>query len=264
MSTERLARDLARKVAATPSVTGLGLHMCTLLTWDPSTLTGSVDLDGTVLSDLPIESATDAFSWTPGETVLVHSWHPPDGHKRRGFGSYWIRGRLFRPGAENAAKVLDALRNSFASQISAEVFGDRIHTATVAALETTASDTFVDLDTVGPTVPDVEIVAGIAVVLLNCGGQVSAPTGIGSETQYLGVAVSGATTRAATTADSYALQVINHNVDGVNHSIGARAGIAVPLTGLNPGTHTFTAKYRIGFSGETGSFYDRTMIVIAL
>jgi len=81
----------------------------------------------------------------------------------------------------------------------------------------------------------------------------SAETGsTGSGIAYMSYAVSGATTVAA--IDGRALQVQGSNF--------TRASATSVITGLTPGSNTFTAKYRI--TGGTGTWRDRDIVVIPL
>jgi hypothetical protein len=266
---DRLNVELARGIAGAaqpPAVLGLGLHMATLLTWDPSTLTGSVDLDGDVLSDLPIESAIDAFSWLPGETVLVHSWHPPDGHRRRGFGSYWIRGRIFRPGAANAAKVLQALQNSFAKQIAAEIAAENIFSATALGTETRADTAGFGTLSGGPTLTVSVGNTGKVIVHLSTsiiGTEAAAEPGIARAGGRMSVSLSGANTAAGSSDRSVAILGQFASAPGTTDviEVGGRFGTTFALDELNPGDTVFTAQYARLFPGTTCDFTDRTIVV---
>jgi hypothetical protein len=74
----------------------------------------------------------------------------------------------------------------------------------------------------------------------------------GSVIAYMSYAVSGLTTVAA--SDGRALQVQGQNF--------TRASATSVITGLTPGSNTFTAKYRT--SGNTSTFRDRDIVVIPL
>lgn len=127
-------------------------------------------------------------------------------------------------------------------------------TAQVATSESTASTTYTDLTTPGPAVT--VTTGAVALVIVECGMD-----NTGTADSFMSFAVSGATTRAA-------------NADGDNDAAsfdGQLAGTAgandspvriTLLTGLTPGSNTFTAKYRV--TGGTGGFTDRRIIVIPL
>jgi hypothetical protein len=118
----------------------------------------------------------------------------------------------------------------------------------VAASENRALTTYGDLATVGPAVT---LVTGAQV-------KVSLSVWAGNSTiangAFMSVAVSGATTQAA------------RDIEAVGIAIGAaandtkKAGHTVPMTGLTPGTNTFTCKYR-AVTGGTATFLERFIIV---
>jgi hypothetical protein len=115
-------------------------------------------------------------------------------------------------------------------------------TNTVATSQNTASTSYVDLATVGPTV---SIETGTAVevtltaTLLNSASSVS----------FMAFAISGATTVAA--ADNFCIQY--------PVTVQARVSARYLITGLTAGTNTFTAKYRA--AAGTATFADRVITV---
>jgi hypothetical protein len=96
------------------------------------------------------------------------------------------------------------------------------------------------------------MVTGTSVLLIYSGGAYK-PAG-GGNSCYMAVAVSGATTLAA--SDGW-----NATIDG-NTFAQSIAGNIVVLTGLTAGTNTFTVKYRV--NGSTFHFFDRGLAVIRL
>jgi hypothetical protein len=75
-------------------------------------------------------------------------------------------------------------------------------------------------------------------------------------TSFMGFAVSGATTRAA--SDTTAWVVKNPG----NSQVLMQGSATFLVTGLTAGSNTFMAKYRV--DGGTGTFANRTIIVIPL
>ena len=146
------------------------------------------------------------------------------------------------PGVASAAGrliVTDAL-NSIAERVPGQDFE--------TASESTASTTYTDLATVGPSVSvatGTEALVIISAVLWN------ATAGSRAITAY---AVSGVTTDAAN--DTRAL--MNNCGDGSN-DLG-RFSVVNLHTGLTAGTNVFTMKYRA--SANTASFDNRTITVI--
>lgn len=286
MSADQLVTDLARATVQKPTGTGLGIASATILTWDSNSLRGTLDYQGTILTDIPVLSGTDALTWQAGDEVILDTWYPPDGHRGKGFGSFMIRGRVVRPGSANAQRIISFLQTELAKTIvdelveqllvspagqdlAAFVIGQRVHSASVAATVTlTGEETFDDLPgSVGPTVPNVEISdAGIAVVMLSSAIFCHVPVEAGTASGYMGVEVSGATSVAASVDESLLNQGTNPTGTGAGtlYTDAQRATSVRPLAGLNPGTHTFTAKYRNTSSTASAQFGDRSIVVIAL
>jgi hypothetical protein len=254
--------DLAKAVAKKPDPTGqVRRSSATLLTWDAAELRGSVDWNGTIIEDVPILGALDAFSWVAGDEVVIDLVPGSNG----GFASPMILGRVFRPRAANADKVLQGLQNSFAKEISAEIFAERISFAEDAAIVTATSTGFQDLG--GPSV-QVEISAiGRALVFLSCaisGRDTSAAGADASHGGRMSFEISGATTQAASTPRSVAARSqIRATGLVTENEIGYRMGTTAVVDGLNPGTHTFKTVYAQLFIATPTDFVDRTLAVIA-
>lgn len=128
------------------------------------------------------------------------------------------------------------------------LIGASLLTATVATLQTTASTSYTDLATAGPTVT---LTTGTRALVTVSGLVQNDP----SVSAFMGFAVSGATTIAA--ADTKAL-VVGGNFDG-RVTVGASRTFLVTLTA---GSNVFTAKYRM--SGGTGTYSNRDIIVQAI
>lgn len=112
--------------------------------------------------------------------------------------------------------------------------------------ESTASGTYVDLTTVGPSVT---ITTGTEAILwIGCGMSNSTTAG-----GAMAFAISGATTTAPADANSYGYQSAA--------SAGGRSAWIGKVT-LTAGSNTFTAKYRV--NGGTGFFDTRRLGIIAL
>lgn len=114
--------------------------------------------------------------------------------------------------------------------------------ASVTTNQTTTSTSYTDLATVGPVATLVTGTAALVAIFaaLSCtaGG-----------TALMGFAVSGATVLAA--SDTQAL-----SNPGTTFF---QFGVLFEVTGLTPGTNTFTVKYRV--TGATGSFVSRQIVV---
>lgn len=124
------------------------------------------------------------------------------------------------------------------------------NTTGVLTSETTASTTFANLATIGPSVT---VDTGPhALVITHCQVENS-----GAGSAYAGVEVSGASSIAP--ALNRAINVFN--APGVRVGAGTAVLYAAGLL-LTPGSNTFTMKYRV--SSGTGTFADRRIIVMPL
>lgn len=122
-------------------------------------------------------------------------------------------------------------------------------TARVNTAQTTASTSYVDLATVGPSLT--ATTGTIAIILF--AAEVANATS--NSLTKCSVAVSGATTVAA--SDSWTL-----SFDGNAAGNFSRAAMVHIFTGLNSGSNTFTMKYAVGSS--TGTFQNREINIIPL
>lgn len=149
---------------------------------------------------------------------------------------------------ENAAylNAVGALNNANKAALNTLVNGAA--TATVATSETTTSTSYADLTTTTDTVTVTIGNSGMALVLLQANG-----TSTASNYSYIGFAISGASTIAA--SDSMALQ---YSV--WSSGIQTQAGAPFLVTGLTAGSTTFKMKYRV--AGGTGTFLNRRISVI--
>lgn len=125
-----------------------------------------------------------------------------------------------------------------------------IASATVATSQTNTSTSYADLATVGPAVT---LTTGTEVIVtLSCNAFRASGTG---STSFCGVAVSGATTLAASDANAAYMTVTTANT---NQQIARR----FKITGLTAGSNTFTMKYK-NESG-THTYLNRDITVEAL
>lgn len=119
-------------------------------------------------------------------------------------------------------------------------------TATVATSQTTTSTSYTDLATVGPTVTVTTgpmALVGLYNANLNSSGTTAS---------LMSYEVTGASAQAP-----------NDNIAvGVATTTGTRAGALFLVTGLTPGSNTFTCRYRVG--GGTGTYVDRRILVVPL
>lgn len=124
-------------------------------------------------------------------------------------------------------------------------------TATVVTSESTTSTSFTDLTTAGPAVT---LTTGTKALVIVSGELYQSTVDRGL---YMGFAVSGATTIAASAANSIGIY------NGANDQVSVKFSGTFVVT-LTAGSNTFTAKYaRRGASG-TAVFNDRNITVINL
>ena len=128
--------------------------------------------------------------------------------------------------------------------------GSNALAASVATNETTSSTTYTDLATVGPSVT---LTTGTSVIVWI---QTTMYRTTSGNSAYISVAVSGATTSAATDARS-----TNATEFGANGALSIST--VVYITGLTPGSNTFTMKYKID-GGAAYNYYNRNIAVLAL
>lgn len=121
----------------------------------------------------------------------------------------------------------------------------------INTIQTTTSATYVDLATAGPSATVTIGASGTAIVMLTA----QAMTASSGVEAYMGFAVSGATTVAA--SDTQALVSATRNTGDT-----PKSAATFWVTGLNAGSTTFTSKYRSGTSGTLASFDYRNIIVI--
>lgn len=123
----------------------------------------------------------------------------------------------------------------------------------VATSQTTTATSYSDLASVGPAVTVTIGSTGKALVALHS-AIANATSNLAS---YAGFAVSGATTVAASDAQAIGFT-------SPSSGAGIRAGTTLVVTGLNPGSTTFTAKYRMDPGVGPATFVDRRLAVTPL
>lgn len=118
---------------------------------------------------------------------------------------------------------------------------------TILAVEQTASTSYVDLTTVGPTI---SLTTGTDALVI-WGAQIMSD--INNVSSFVSVTVSGATSIAATTDN--ALRIYNQ--------LNRRTQMSqfCYYDNLNPGTNVFTMKYATGGAGATCTFDRRRMVI---
>jgi hypothetical protein len=154
-------------------------------------------------------------------------------------------------GTPTALVLTNATGLPTAGLVNAAVTPDKLSTGatttSVATSESTATTSFTDLTTAGPARTVTIGANGIALVIVS-----SHSFNTTASDTFHGFAVSGATTIAANDTNSKITSLTTGNT----------ASGAFLVTGLTPGSTTFTSKYRV--AAGTGSWLRRQIAVIPL
>lgn len=157
--------------------------------------------------------------------------------------------------------VEELLTSQAGRDLAAFVLSSRIKSATAAPSVLTSSSTYVALSG-GPEVTDVPVSdSGKMLVLVGCEGAVSSAIGQPDQAAAMSFAISGATTRPASDDEAYIVAYVDADELSFFHG---RSMAAAEITGLNPGMHTVSARYRKVFGGGDVDFSLRTLIAIGL
>lgn len=230
----------------------------TILTWNSETFENTVRFRGTTLVNLPVMAGTDALTFVPGDKVGIMHWAPSGGS-----GVFWILPRIIVPGSGAAEQAIAALKTNLGRSVALAVFGEAIRIDEHSQVLSITSTSFADpaIGDPGPTVEDVTISdTGRALVFVSADLSPT-PDGTGDTSNLeMGIQVSGAT---SISAGSAVVRLGQGTVDGstLSSPSGELAGVDM-IDGLNPGVHTFTAKYRVSATSGTGTVSIPTMIVI--
>jgi len=244
--TEDLAA-LWRPAPAAPSLP-VAYRQGTVLTFDPATLSNTVEVGGTVLTDLPLLGVGEASLLTAGSVVgiLVIGG--------TGAKNMVIIGRLVLPGTADAEEAIGLL-NSL------------VFAATVVTQEGRSSTTFGDLATVGPEVTVAVRPSGRLLVVCTCQIQWVESVASPQRGGWATVEMSGANTVTTTTARDVVLPTANLGLTSPGTTAMAFQGSycsAGVFDGLDTGSTTVTMKYASQYSGETVDFGRRNLVVMTL
>jgi hypothetical protein len=221
----------------------------TVLSFDPNTLSNTVDVGGTVLVDLPLLGVGEASLLTPGSVVGIITIVSTTGAD-----TWAILGRLVTPNTPQAADAVSLLN----SQIQSASVEEQINTAQTA---------FDDLPgSFGPSVAINVGPSGRILILCTCQiGYIDPDNGSSNGSGGWVVAeMAGANTGVAN------LVLLPYQ----QLSVGTTAGLSVlnvmSVTSqgvyefLNPGLTFVTMKYASVVPGKPVDFSRRTITVIAL
>lgn len=264
--------DLSRLLVQQPQP-GARFGQGTLREWNPATFEHVIEWRGLRIRDATILAGVDALTWQPGDQVLLLG---ADQSGRRGWTDWMVLGRAITPGPGAGEQAIDWMTTALASRLARQLLGEATHTAYVAAYEGQSHTlTWADLATPGPAVSNVEIgESGTALVILSARIDITYGWGTGYSganlmTAMMGLEITGATSRPpdpwASLEKSGQLFASTGQVTGGATVSSSKVLI---IQGLNPGVHTFTAKYRtIAVPTDTGAmaeYSDRLLAVLPL
>lgn len=238
-----------------------------IVAWDPETFRNKIDIGAAQpLVDLDVHAGTDALSWEPGHVVVLEGY---DAGGQGGWGTWWITGRVIKPGSGNAEAIIEFMRGSLARQISAEIFAARVHYDVIAGEARRTSEEFGDPTTgdPGPAVTGVEISStGVALVMWSSWNRSYTGTAV-SDIDYgvMSIGITGATTRTPSEVEGLRIQAVGADSTAVQfQSLAVSASLAnfIVVEGLNEGLHDFGAKYKT--YADNSYFSQRSLIVIGL
>lgn len=200
----------------------LGFRQGTLLAWDPSTESNTVQIAGQEFTDLPV-LAVGTIAMAVGDLIGVLRYKS----------TYLILGRI-APAGTGALQTRAAL---------------------VIPLETSSRTTWGDLTTVGPTVDAYIGSSRQALVLLTAA--VGVPNG---DSAMMNVEVSGASTISANLANAAYLGTAPGSTSGAQGSASGQV-LLTAADGLNHGLNTFKAVYQT-LHGQACGWQNRRLTVI--
>jgi hypothetical protein len=235
-------------VLAPPPASGsaaVGYRQGVIRSYDQTTGANTVDVGGATLTNLPLLNTSEALLLVPGAVVGVLTAGP----------SWFILGRVTVPGTPEALSAL--------SMISS-----RIVAAVDLAQGTRSSNSFGDLSgaSVGPSVTVSISASGKALAFWGAGYGATG-TWESLSTSGTSVAVSGATTRAASSDYSLGHHMefpVSPNPGNALSNTSHQNSLMHLFEGLNPGSNTFTMKYRNLRNAGNVQFDTREIAVFAL
>ena len=239
-------------------------------TWDPDTFENTISYRGATLTNVPVASGLEALTYQPGDVLMLSRWQPTGG------GATSIRigagGRVIIPGTGAAAKAIQFMQTTLAKQLAAQIFAERIHVSDGWGFQAqTDQITWSDggLGANNPTLTDIEITdAGFALITLT-GRMIidnvhtTVPGALmGAQ---MSMQITGATTVSPDSFGGGAFLEHRHKIAGTAsgdwNSIMA-ASVIVPQV-LNPGLHTFAARYSSAVGDNLILVDDPSIAVIA-
>lgn len=243
--------------------------------WDSDTFENTVEWRNQTLTNLPVLAGTDALSFRFGDPVALLGWG-----NGTGTSTWFILGRAVFPGPTTGAQVVEFMQSTLVAQLiddivtqlltspageelAAFVMAQRV-SVSIFASGTRSSTTYGDLDYGSGPQPGVTVTANITdsgKALVGIGSRIIAGQGTDHSGGEASVEVTG-----ATSLGPGFVTFINSKTSDPGSIVGTQVGgMSFAVYTLNPGSNTFTGKYR---SLEAGAppvgFGGNTLVVFAL
>lgn len=226
--------DLAPILADRPAQ-GVGYRQGIIKSWNSVTAENTVEVDGAVLTNLPILNTSEALLLQPGDVVGVLA-----------VGESWaILGRLTVPGTAAAASSL--------SLIGRQIVIDRVPTQD----STTTGTSWVHLG--GPKVTATIRQSGRALVFVSAQIGWVDLTASGAMGGSAALSVDGQPPQEPDRVSAY-IQPVGTS----SHVMIVQAANFVLVEGLTPGPHTFELVYRSYTHGKQADFDNRVLAVLGM
>ena len=210
-----------------------------IVTYNQVTGANTVRVGRATLTDLPLLGVAEAATYVPGSVVAIQS-------TRR---QMYIVGRIVSPGTAGYTDAVNRLSNSITS-------------VEITTSEDTTNTAYVDLATVGPTVPVTVKSAGKVLIIVSA--DIIAPdTGIASG-GLMTVEVKDTAGNVIFAAGTLPLLHFMYS-DNAAHAVGDSLGATrLFLVSLTAGDYIVKAKYAAESGGGLTSFANRNVTCIAL
>lgn len=243
--------------------------------WDNETFENVVEWRGQELTNVNVLAGTDALSYRAGDPVVLIG-----NGLGMGTSSWFILGRAVVPGPGTGSEVVEFMQSSLVSQLiddivtqlltspagedlAAFVMAQRV-SVSIFGSGTRSSTTYGDLDYGSGPQPGVTVTANITdsgKALVGIGSRIIAGQGTDQSGGEASVEVTG-----ATSLGPGFVTFINSKTSDPGSIVGTQVGgMSFAVYTLNPGSNTFTGKYR---SLEAGAppvgFGGNTLVVFAL
>lgn len=215
-----------------PPPPGLGFKQGVILTWNNANAANTVQVDGAILTDLPILNTSEALLLTPGSVVGILTTAS----------SWFILGRITIPGSTDAVATL----------------GSGIRIANVVGNLNVTNDTYALNG--GPSITTTILPTGKAMVTASAG--MNLDVGEGLDVAMVGLGPNGAAWDSTGTARFSGNNVLTGT--GLGGTITLSGSATDIATGLTPGSWTFQLWCVRKNGAGTPAIFQRVLTVLPL